>query len=94
MIKNFLLLVFLAAVIFSGCVQVEKEKTYCEKDSDCVPEGCCHPTSCVNKEFIPECQDISCTQECKAKTMDCGCGHCACVESKCGVKWTREKEWC
>lgn len=90
--RKILLLVFLLG-IFSGCVEVA-ENGYCEKDSDCVEEQCCHPTSCVNREFKPNCQGIFCSEECKKDSMDCGCGHCSCLDNKCQVTWTKDGEWC
>ena len=72
----------LMAVIFLilGCSVVPKE---CLEDSDCVPAQCCHPTICVPKDQAPNCQNILCSQECKANTMDCGQGYCECQSNVC-----------
>ena len=35
--------------------------TSCTADSDCVPEQCCHPTSCINKDYKTVC-NLLCTQ--------------------------------
>jgi hypothetical protein len=61
------------------------EKYSCNKDSDCVPEQCCHPTSCVNKDFKPNCEGILCSMICEGP-IDCGAGRCACVDNKCKVE--------
>ena len=34
---------------------------HCVTASDCVPEQCCHPTSCVNRNNAPDCSGIMCT---------------------------------
>lgn len=62
-------------------------KDICEKDSDCVPAQCCHPVSCINKEFAPECKGIMCTMNCQPGTMDCGQGVCVCKNNRCQVEW-------
>lgn len=61
---------------------------YCVDDSNCIPAQCCHPTSCINKNSAPNCQDVACTLECRGGTMDCGAGHCACVNNKCQAVFT------
>lgn len=58
-------------------------KYYCDSDSDCVPEQCCHPTSCVNKAFAPDCSAVMCTMECAPGTLDCGQGSCVCQNHEC-----------
>jgi len=59
----------------------------CQTDADCVPATCCHPTTCVNKDYQPDCKDIACTLDCRPDTMDCGQGECVCVENTCQVEW-------
>ena len=66
----------------------------CDGDSDCVPAQCCHPASCVNVNNKPDCSGIGCTAVCEPGTMDCGCGHCACVNNECKVIRTGDYEWC
>lgn len=56
----------------------------CSSDSDCVPEQCCHPTSCINKAAKKPC-DVLCTQVCEGP-IDCGAGSCVCVNGQCAVK--------
>jgi len=56
----------------------EKE---CQADSDCVPEQCCHATSCIPQEQKGVC-NLACTMNCQAGTMDCG-GSCTCESGKC-----------
>jgi len=53
----------------------------CTTDDDCVPEQCCHPTTCIPAEQKGVC-NLMCTQECQPQTMDCG-GYCACESGKC-----------
>ena len=75
-------------VVLVGCndgVPID-DKLVCEVDDDCVAAACCHPDSCVNKEFKPDCMQTICTMDCKPGTMDCGQGSCVCENSKCTVK--------
>ena len=58
--------------------------TACTADSDCVPEQCCHPTTCINKDAKTPC-NLLCTQVCQGP-IDCGAGTCACISGKCVVK--------
>jgi len=62
----------------------EGTEVLCTQDSDCVPEQCCHPTSCINKNFKPVCEEF-CSMVCAPGTMDCGAGHCACMDNTCHV---------
>jgi len=70
------------------CVQEEKN-TGCSTDSDCVPEQCCHPTACINKEDKKPCLNVNgqaiCSQVCEGP-LDCGAGTCVCVNGKCSVE--------
>lgn len=54
----------------------------CNVYSDCVPAQCCHPTSCINKNYKTVC-NLACTQGCSGP-LDCG-GSCGCAEGKCYV---------
>ena len=56
---------------------------YCVTASDCVPEQCCHPTSCINRNNAPDCTWVACTEECRPGTMDCGQGQCVCTDNRC-----------
>jgi len=60
-----------------------KIKLECQADSDCVPEAVCHPSSCVLKSERQDDSGLTCTQECKPGTLDCGQGYCACIKSHC-----------
>src|SRR5688572_15764361 len=40
----------------------------CTTDSDCVPDGCCHPAACVSASHAPSCGDMVCTTECRYGT--------------------------
>ncbi len=72
-----------------------KKTSGCSVDADCVPAQCCHPTSCLLRENAPSCSGIVCTGECAPGTMDCGCGHCACIKGECRIEWIREnKSYC
>jgi glucose/arabinose dehydrogenase/plastocyanin len=55
----------------------------CTTDDDCVPEQCCHPTSCINRASKGVCT-LLCTNVCEGP-IDCGAGHCSCVNGKCSV---------
>ncbi|MDD1667199.1 MAG: hypothetical protein LUO96_01900 [Methanomicrobiales archaeon] len=55
----------------------------CVTDSDCVPEQCCHPTSCINSDYKGVCT-LLCTNVCQGP-IDCGAGHCGCVDGSCSV---------
>jgi hypothetical protein len=55
----------------------------CTTDSDCVPEQCCHPTSCINGAYKGVC-NVACTAVCLGP-IDCGAGHCGCVNGICRV---------
>ncbi len=84
--KTILLVVIIILTVLALYSQVDLEnpkEIYCEKDSDCVPAQCCHPTSCVNKNYAPDCSGIFCTMECKPDTLDCGQGKCVCINNKC-----------
>jgi hypothetical protein len=76
----------------AGDADISNSQTYCEKDEDCMPAQCCHPNSCVNKLSV-NCTGILCTEECRAGTMDCGCGSCICKNNRCVVSWINET-WC
>ncbi len=56
----------------------------CTGDADCVPAQCCHPESCVNKQYQPDCSAVLCSAACLGP-LDCGAGHCRCNEGKCQV---------
>jgi len=55
----------------------------CSVDADCVPAGCCHPTTCVPTTQKPDCADTMCTMNCAPGTLDCGQGRCACEAGSC-----------
>ncbi len=56
--------------------------------TECVPAECCHATSCVLKENMPDCGMTMCTMDCRPGTMDCGQGHCELQEDECVVVWS------
>ncbi|MDD1680756.1 MAG: hypothetical protein LUQ35_04020 [Methanoregula sp.] len=59
------------------------DPTTCTNDSQCVSAQCCHPTSCINSLYKQPCTQL-CTAVCTGP-IDCGAGHCGCVEGKCQV---------
>jgi len=85
--KISLFLVVLVLMV-SGCTQTEipitgTNELTCSADTDCVPAECCHPTSCVNKDYKANCDGIACTLNCEPNTLNCGQGECKCVDNKC-----------
>ncbi len=57
--------------------------TQCARDDNCVPAQCCHPTTCVPAGSVTiDCHGMSCTEECRGGTMDCG-GSCRCQHGVC-----------
>ena len=89
-----ILLVLMSIVAISGCVKqtinIGKETTTtvpvntltCQSKDDCVPAQCCHPTSCINKNYKTVC-NVGCTAVCEPGTMDCGQGYCDCINNEC-----------
>ncbi len=79
-------LVFTAILILAVIVAFYKSesKDFCQTDLDCVPEQCCHPYSCVDIKYKPDCSGIMCTQVCEGP-IDCGAGSCKCVNNRCHV---------
>lgn len=78
--------------IYQSTLTSEKE---CVNDEECVPATCCHPSECVSISKAPNCENIGCTDDCRSGTMDCGCGHCVCINNQCQVDWEKEAgEWC
>ncbi|MCK4492239.1 MAG: hypothetical protein KAU03_06420 [Candidatus Altiarchaeales archaeon] len=86
--KIFIGVLVVWVILVSGCIMEEINRQYCSQDSDCVPEQCCHPTSCVNKKFAPDCSGIACTMVCQG-SIDCGAGRCICKDNKCVVESMR-----
>ncbi|MFC1686252.1 hypothetical protein ACFLZZ_04515 [Nanoarchaeota archaeon] len=59
------------------------------EEAQCVPAGCCHPTSCVSADQALDCSDTFCTEECQDGTMDCGAGSCKFEGGECIVEWKK-----
>jgi hypothetical protein len=57
--------------------------TDCKTDADCVPRECCHPGSCINKDFKSVC-NLACTASCEGP-LDCNVGSCRCLSGSCEV---------
>jgi len=79
----FVLVLLTTLIVIFYPKKEENNTKYCKEDGDCHPAGCCHPADCVNVDNKPDCKGIMCTMECKPNTMDCGQGHCACVNNEC-----------
>lgn len=57
--------------------------TECTREADCVPAGCCHPSSCTAAVVKKPC-NLMCTASCEGP-LDCGAGSCGCVNGTCSV---------
>jgi len=97
MIKIRLIMMTVMAIVLVSIIGCETDIENGEEDGNvpvqpsigqCVPEQCCHPTSCVLKQQAPDCAMTMCTMDCKPETMDCGQGHCETVGNECVVVWT------
>ena len=56
----------------------------CKLDNDCVAVCGCHPNLCIPKIQRGNCENMFCTMDCEGP-LDCGAGHCGCVNGKCDV---------
>ncbi|MBI1935599.1 dienelactone hydrolase family protein [Candidatus Woesearchaeota archaeon] len=65
---------------------IEIKEDYCEKDSDCVPDKCCHPSKLVNKKFAPKCDGAICTAVCSGP-LDCRQWKAICKNNVCTVDY-------
>jgi hypothetical protein len=96
MVMNKLIfIVFLIILlVLAGCNETENKSLIdnnnqidntltCRTDSDCVPQGCCHSKSCVNKEYKSNCFDVLCSMNCEPNSLDCGQGSCQCINNQC-----------
>jgi len=92
--KGLILIFVLALIIIISAVyyqykpdnnyEINKtESNLCQMDSDCVPAGVCHSTSCTVKANAPNTTGIFCTAVCEPGTLDCGQGECKCINNKC-----------
>lgn len=57
--------------------------SYCTDNRECVPDGCCHPKSCVNLKEKQTCSGVICSSVCEPGSLDCGQGTCQCINKKC-----------
>jgi len=60
------------------------KEDYCENDSDCVPNKCCHPSRLINKKFAPNCDEAICTAVCSGP-LDCRKWRYLCHNNTCTV---------
>jgi len=92
--KGLILLGILALIVLLSAVysQYKTDNNYeinktqsalCQIDSDCVPAGVCHSSSCTIKANAPNKTGIFCTQDCVHGTLDCGQAECECINNKC-----------
>lgn len=72
------------ASIYKPVELIEVSEDFCQTDEECVPSQCCHPTSCVNEKYKPNCEGVFCTQVCQGP-LDCGSGACKCISNKCEI---------
>lgn len=71
---------------YEGTVEIVGGDVPCQTDADCVPQQCCHATTCGAPSTKPDCSQTMCTLECASGTMDCF-GGCLCGEDKkCAAK--------
>jgi hypothetical protein len=89
----FIILIIIACIVLLLIIldyfTVVKEKTSeaekeCEKNEDCVQECGCHVKNCIPKIKREECPILFCTEVCQGP-LDCGAGHCGCVNNKCEI---------
>ena len=81
------LLILLIIVFYLLFTQKSKNNTVgqeCKTDSDCTASTCCHANSCSPLDKKPDCNEIFCSQICSGP-LDCGAGHCGCLNGKCSV---------
>ena len=88
-----LLIVIIILIIILGIVvySILKDKSEiknivkeCDINNECVASSCCHAEFCITKDKAPVCDKVFCSQVCSGP-LDCGAGHCGCVNSKCSV---------
>lgn len=72
------MVVFFCFLLVGCTTELVKE---CESDSDCVPERCCHPKSCISRDQAPDCSDIYCTLD--YQEDDITQSDCKCIEGMC-----------
>ena len=78
-------IVVVGAFVASSLFRIDKdvEGAECRTNDECVPAGCCHPSTCAPASEKPDCTGIYCTAECAPGTLDCGQGSCQCIDRKC-----------
>ena len=87
--KPYVFIVIAVLSLIAVIIFVQRAGIQCSDDSDCIPDACCHATQCAAKEVATNCSGISCTEECKPDTLDCGQGSCICEKGMCKVNWTK-----
>ena len=80
------ILLFIGGFVLLQPKPITDEQLACSSDSDCVPAGCCHSKSAVNRNFAPDCSDMFCTAVCEPNTLDCGQAKPKCIVRRCGVE--------
>jgi hypothetical protein len=80
------IILLILPIFIIGCTnKIDIGRNFCNKDSDCVAEQCCHPIYAINKIFAPDCRKISCSEICQGP-LDCGVGEIKCINSICTIK--------
>ena len=74
------LILLLLLIALTACSTKE-----CDTNNDCVPNECCHASTCTSIDAAPDCDLIFCSQECVPNTLDCNQGSCQCVKGKCSI---------
>ncbi|MBI2653253.1 hypothetical protein HYX02_00430 [Candidatus Woesearchaeota archaeon] len=76
-------------IFVSACTKINKgsipPEKYCEKDTDCVPNKCCHAEDVVNIKYAPNCNGVGCTKDCRT-ILDCRFGTPICRYNQCTIK--------
>lgn len=78
---SIMLVLILSLVLLAGCQKTPTPIAECTADAECVPEQCCHATTCIPSDEKGVC-NLACTEECRSETLDCG-GYCSCDNGKC-----------
>ncbi|VVB77685.1 Uncharacterised protein [uncultured archaeon] len=77
-------LIIIILVTVAGMIYFQTNTVrLCSQDSDCTGKQCCHPNSCINKNYKEPC-NLLCTNVCEGP-LDCSAGSCGCVNGKCSV---------
>jgi hypothetical protein len=78
-----IILIILSIIIYA---RMNKDKTECTSDEECIKASCCHADSCISSkaDSLPTCDGIMCTADCES-ALDCNRGSCGCSKGECVV---------